>query len=578
MLLSAVTGRLYGLAKGLAKVYLHNETVDLALEMLLADSIPGAAEAFIGAASADGRALSMDFVVVLGALITLVALSSCLVRFLCWLCIGTLITASSIEKIHVRKKGHQIQSQREPAEHKRRRNKVEGKASVPAEQNLQQASEVLSKMHPKQESGAAKSGGKGKQGAAGKSKESAIAAPPQQQLLQQQEAEFTATSRRTPQDTRATPKSILRGFPEVDILLTSPGQSYLLIGCRSKRKTSLYPQSDAAAFMERGKELQERHFTDMNAVVTTAVGLEKKAEIYAAQFSMDDTRLVAGERFTDTFVCFLVSGRTNVCLTQLWSMKLPDHRLVSSVPRWSVLGQDSLLSIVDQTAEVEVITCGAAETSTAHKGKFKVGSALAWAVCDDRIALGGSFLREPRLSRVVQRAGGGGITLEPVVVLPNAAKLRVSALAFVAPGAPAFNTRSYMIVFLENGIGTIYGVQTPSTQNTPQVVSTFADTDYAGHRVDAPLCILTAVRGQAYHEVLRIALLRGPNVTVYEQSGKADGGNFQMVRVADLYDVQEGDTVKHATFLQSGLGLATSGHADGRHVRMFTLPSPGKAA
>ncbi|TPP54237.1 hypothetical protein CGC21_21980 [Leishmania donovani] len=520
MLLSAVTGRLYGLAKGLAKVYLHNETVDLTQEMLLADSIPGAAEAFIGAASADGRALLADFVVVLGALIIVVALPSCLVRFFCWLCIGTSIKASSIEKVHAHKKSHQIQSQRERAEHKRRRNKVEEKASAPAQQNLPQVSE----------------------------------------------------------DTRAAPKSILRGFPEVDILLTSPGQSYLLIGCRSKRKASLYPQSDAAAFMERGKELQERHFTDVNAVVTTAVGLEKKAEIYAAQFSMDDTRLIAGERFTDTFVCFSVSGRTNVNLTQLWSMKLPDHRLVSSVPRWSVLGQDSLLSIVDQTAEVEVITRSAAKTSTAHKDKFKVGSALAWAVCDDRIALGGSFLREPRLSRVVQRADSGSITLEPVAVLPNAAKLRVSALAFVAPGAPAFNTRSYMIVFLENGIGTIYDVQTPSTQNTPQAVSGFADTDYAGHRVDAPLCILTAVRGQAYHEVLRIALLRGPNVTVYEQSGKADGGNFQMVRVADLYDVQEGDAVKHAAFLQNGLGLATSGHADGRHVRMFTLPSPGKAA
>ncbi|CBZ28454.1 conserved hypothetical protein [Leishmania mexicana MHOM/GT/2001/U1103] len=577
MLLSAVIGRLCGLAKGLARAYLHGETVDLGHEMLLADSISGAAEVFIGAASADGSALLMDFVVVVGALIIVVALSSCLVRFFC-LCIGTAMKAGNIEKIRARQKNHQIQSEQERAEHKRRKKKDEEKAFVPAERNLPQVSEVLSKFHQEQESGAAKSGGKGKQGAAGRSKESAIAAPRQQQLLQQPEAEFTTTSRRTPQDTRAAPKSILRGFPEVDFLLTSPGQSYLLIGCRSKRKASLYPQSDAAAFMERGKELQERHFTDVNAVVTTSVGLEKKAEIYSAQFSMDDTRLIAGERFTDTFVCFSVSGRTNVSLTQLWSMKLPDHRLVSSVPRWSVLGQDSLLSIVDQTTEVEVIARGAAGTSTTHKDKFKVGSALAWAVCDDRIALGGSFLREPRLSRVVQRAGGGGIILEPVAVFPNAEKLRVSALAFVTPGAPAFNTRSYMIVFLENGIGTIYDVQTLSTQNTPQAVSVFADTDYARHRVDAPLGILTTVRGQAYHEVLRIALLRGPNVTVYEQSGKADGGNFQMVRVADLYDVQEGDAVKHAVFLQNGLGLATSGHADGRHVRMFTLPSPGKTA
>ncbi|GET90008.1 hypothetical protein, conserved [Leishmania tarentolae] len=574
MILSAVTGRLCVLVKGLATVYLHNETVHLAQEMQRAGSISGAAEVFLSAASAEGSALLIDFFVVLGAVSIILTLAGCFVRFYCLPRKGTSMKTRTVEKARGRKTNRPVQMQREPPEHKRRSDKAEEKAFMSAERNLQQISEVPSRVHHGQESGTFKSGGKDKQEAAGKAEESSSKAPPQQQLLRRKDADFTATSRRTPEDTRATPKSILRGFPEVDFLLTSPGQRYLLIGCRSKRKASLYPQSEASAFMERGKELQEKHFTDVNAAVTMAVGLEKKAEIYAAQFSIDDNRLIAGERFTDTFVCFSVSGRTQVSLTHLWSMKLPAHRLVSSVPRWSVLGQDSLLSIVDQTTEVEVITRGSAETSRAHKDKFKVGSGLAWAVCDDRVALGGSFLREPRLSRVVQRAGDGGITLEPVAVFPNAEKLRVSALAFVTPGAPAFNTRSYMIVFLENGVGTIYDVDSLSTQNTPKTVCVFADTDYAGHCAEAPLCILTAVRGQAYHEVLRIALHRGPNVTVYEQSGKVDSGNFQMVRIVDMYDVQEADAVKYAAFLQNGLGLATSGHADGRHVRMFTLPTP----
>ncbi|CAJ1029788.1 hypothetical protein Q4I30_005296 [Leishmania utingensis] len=571
MISNAVSGRLYSLVKGLAKVYLDIQTVGVAREMLLADSISGAAEVFIGAASTGGKALWMDLLILLGVLIIIVVMTSCLVRFSWRLCISILMKTYPTEKSRANRKDYQIQIEREQAERKLRGYNGEEEAFVLTEQDPQVISTVLPKMRKGQERGTANSGGKSKQEAAGKLKESAIAAPPQHQ---QQEARFTATSRRTPQDARAAPKSILRGFPEVDFMLTSPGQRYLLIGCRSKRKTSLYPQSDATAFMERGKELQENYFTDVNAVVTTAVGLEQKAEIYAAQFSVDDTRLVAGERFTDKFVCFSVSGRTSVSLTHLWSMKLPDHRLVSSVPQWSVLRQDSILSIVDRSTEVEVITRSAEKTSTVHKDKFKVGSALSWAVCDDLVALGGSFLREPRLSRVVQRAGGGGITLESVAVFPNAEKLRVLALAFVTPGTPEFNTRSYIIVFLENGIGTIYDVQTLSTQNTPQTVCSFSDTDYAGHLSDAPLCILTALRGQAYHEVLRIALLRGPSVTVYEQTGKADSGNFQMVRVADMYDVQEGDPVKHAVFLQNGLGLATSGYADGRHVRLFALPYP----
>lgn len=557
--MQAITGLVYGYVKGLAKEYLYNETLGVAQQMLTADSLSDAAEVFIGAAAAGGESFWLDMLVLAGVLVIVVVVMSCVVRFSWWFCVGIPRAAIDIERIRAGKKGYQIEAAQEREARKRRVEKGEEEAFVPAEQDLQQVSEALAKLRKAQEGGT---------GGRGSAKEAAAAATKEEQ--------FTATSRRTPQDARAKPASVLRGFPDVDFLLTSPGQRYLLVGCRSKRKTSLYPQSDAAAFMERGKELQEKYFTDVNAIVTTAVGLEQKAEIYAAQFAMDDARLIVGERFTDKFVCFTVYGRTNVSLTQLWSMKLPNHRLVSSVPRWSVLGQDSILSILDLTTEVEVITRGAADTSSAHKDKFKVGSALAWAIADDRIALGGSFLREPRLSHVVQRPGG--ISLEPLAVLPNAQKLRVTALALVTPGAPEFNTRSYAIVFLENGIGTVYDVQSLSTQNTPQTVCTFADTDYAEHRSDAPLRILTAVRGQAYHEVLRIALLRGPTVTVYEQSGKADSGSFQMVRLADVYDVQEGDAVRSAVFLQNGLGLATCGESDNRHVRMFALPTSAKAA
>ncbi|KAG5474325.1 hypothetical protein LSCM1_03105 [Leishmania martiniquensis] len=538
--------------------------------MLLAHFISGVVRVFVGAASTGDQALWMSTLLALGVLITIAVVTRCLVRLPCWAHAGISMNAF-IKKVFAGEKGERAKVQREQAARRRRVIVDGGKAVERAEQDLQQ----VSKGRQQKGSAAATSGDRGRQKVEGGPEESAIATPPPPLP---KEKEFTATSRRTPKDSGAVPRSVLRGFPEVDFLLTSPGQSYLLIGCRSKRKTSLYPQSNTTAFMERGKELQEKHFTDVNAVATTAVGLEQKAEIYSAHFSMDDTRLIVGERFTDNFLCFAVSGRTSVCLTHLWSMKLPDHRLVSSVPHWSVLGQDSILCIADQTTEVEVITRGAAGTAKAHKDKFKVGTALAWAVCDDCIALGGSFLREPRLSRVVQRAGSAGIALEPVAVFPNAEKLRVSALAFVTPGAPDFNTRSYAIAFMESGIGSIYDLATLSTRNMPQMVCTFEDTDYAGYRSDAPLRILTAVRGQAYHEVLLIALVRGPNLTVYEQSGKADSGSFQLVRVADMYDVQEGGPVKFAVFLQNGRGVATSGQSDGRHVRMFALPPPGPRA
>lgn len=553
MLFNSLVTWAYSHVKHLAREYLFNETVGLAQNMLLADSISDAAELFIAAAAKGGESFWMDFMLVLSVLIMVLMVVTCVARFSIWFCIGIPLAARDLEKIRAGKKDYQIAAEKEKAERKRRVEKGEEEAFVPPEKDLEEVAELLAKM---------------RQGPEGKTKEAA-AAP--------KEVTFTATSRRPAQNARATPASILRGFPEVDFMATSPGQRYLLIGCRSKRKTSLYPQSDAAAFMERGKELQEKHFTDVNAAVTSAVGLEQKAEIFAAGFAADDTRLIVGERFTDKFVCFTLSGRTNVGLVQVWAMKLPGHRLVSSVPRWSVFGADGILSILDATTEVEVISRSTGETSVAHKDKFKVGSVLAWAVNGERVAVGGAFLREPRLARVVQRPSTGGIALDTYAVFPNPQKLRVTALAFVAPGAPEFNTRSYFIVFHENGVGIIYDVESLQSQNTPRTVCTFADTDFAEHRSAAPVRILTAVRGKAYHEVLRVALVRGSNVSVYEQRGKADDGNFQMVRIADIFDAQEGDSIRDAVFLQNGLGLATCGNADGRHVRMFALPAEGKA-
>lgn len=557
MIFNSLVGWVYGYVKGLAKQYLFNETLGLAQEILLADSVTDAAELFIAAAAKGGESFWLDFMLVLSVLIIVMTMTTCVVRFSIWFCIDIPLAARDIEKIRAGKKDYQVQAERERAERQRRIENGEEEPYVPPEKDLQELSELMAQMRASQQQ---------KPKAAEKPKEAG------------KEPTFAVTSRRPAQNARATPASILRGFPEVDFMATSPGQRYFLVGCRSKRRTSLYPQSDAAVFVERGKELQEKHFTDVNAAVTTAVGLEQKAEIFAASFSVDDARLIVGERFTDKFVCFTLSGSTNVSLTQVWAMKLPEHRLVSSVSRWTPFKAEGILSILNASTEVEVITRGPAETSTAHKDKFKVGSALAWAVCDDRIAIGGAFLREPRLARVVQRPSNGGIAVDTYAVFPNPQKLRVTSLAFVTPAAPVFNTRSYLIVFTENGVGTIYDLQSLVSQNTPQTLCTFADTDFAEYRANAPIRILTAVRGKAYHEVLRLALVRGSNVSVYEQRGKADDGNFQMVRVVDIFDAQEGDAIRDAAFLQNGLGLATCGNADGRHVRMFALPAEGKTA
>lgn len=535
--------------------FLSNTSVAALQDVVRSDTTSEAARAFVSAATVGGEDFWLDVFIICSVVIVLTMVGTCVVRCAWWFCIGLPHAAYEVDQIRAGKKPYQVAAKKEREERQRRVEAGEEERGFTLQEDMQQMSKVMASC-------------KVTKGV--KPHDGAPAAP---QATASDAVGYTTTSRRGPNDRRAEPSSVIRGCPGANLLITSPGQKYMLISCRTKRKTLLYPQNDAVAFMKRGKELQERHFTSVDAAVMETLGMSQKPEVYAASFSQDDRLLIVGERFLDTFVCFSISSGTTISLNVMWTAKLPQGRLVSSLPRWTSMSADAILSLYDTAAEVEVLSRVPGQaTFSSQKEKFKVGSALSWAVCDDQIAIGGSFLKEARVSKVVRRATGS-ISLESIAIFPNPEKLRVSALAFVMKGAPEFNTRSYLVVVMESGVCKVLDLDTVATHNTPEVRCTFTDSDYAGYRSTEPLRIITAVRGKPYHEVLRVGLVRGASLTVYEQSATESTGCFSMQRVADLYDLQEGDAIHMVSFIQNGLGIASCGLEDGRHVRLFTLPS-----
>lgn len=530
----------------LAQTYLFKSTLATVSELREAESISDVAAALIESAASGGQEFWMDLFLIAAVLLVVVMFATCLIHIARWIFVGLPREARDAEEIRQGKKEYQVKAKREREEKARRVAEGKEEKPVPVAEDMKKVAAAMAEMR----GDLAKHGVP--TGAAGSGSR-----PPSSAPLKT----FSRVRRDGP---RATPSSTLRGYPEVDTLLLSPGQRFLFVCCRSKRRASLYRQSNEVAFMSKGKELgDERFFTSVDGAVQTALGVERKVEVYSAAFTPDDTRLIVGERASDTFLCFAVSSAAGLSL--LWQFKMPGQRLVSSLPMWGPMGQDALLCHYNHECEVERIT----RYGVCSKEKFKVGSATAWAQWDDQIAVAGSFLREPRLAKVGAR--GDAIALNLVHTFPNPDKLRVMAMAFVMKGSPEFNTRSYLIVFLENGVGTVYDLASMATRNIPDVVCTFADTQYAGYISDEPLTLITAVGGKAYQEVLKVGLVRGGDVTVYSQEGF--NLPFHLLRTADLHDVQEGDPVKHAVFLQHGRGVATCGNADGRQVRMFALPS-----
>ncbi|RNF10362.1 putative ubiquitin-protein ligase-like [Trypanosoma conorhini] len=408
----------------------------------------------------------------------------------------------------------------------------------------------------------------------------AAAAPPEQKRAKAQRKTNLAgraTVKGEPKSEESVqPTSVLRGYPEVDAIMVSPCQRYLFINCRSKRRARLYPQNRNRAFMARGKELQEKHFVSVDEAVKSAMGEEARVEVHSAAFSHDGERLVVSERNSDTFFLFSINGRCQLTLQS--SCKLPRHMLVSTLPPWGVAGAayDLIVMTHDKDCELEVFSLQSVEFL--GKTKFAVGNALAWAQRDSTIAAAGSFLKEPRVATLQVRPNGNGIQLIDSVHVEDNAKVRVSALCLTSKNVPEFNTREYLIVFTEGGVGHIYDIA-PKTVNSKTerslaLVGCFQDSSFAGWDATCRVHMTFCLYGSSYHERLAIALFQGRNVTVYRQTSAhvSPSGLFTLEPVVELHDCHEGDSVEHVVFVQHGEGLATSGRADGRHVRLWTLP------
>ncbi|KAH9586148.1 hypothetical protein LSM04_005504 [Trypanosoma melophagium] len=386
---------------------------------------------------------------------------------------------------------------------------------------------------------------------------------------------------RSKQEKKIEPTSVIRGFPEVDALILSPCQRFLFINCRSKRRARLYPQNSNRAFMSRGKELQEKYFVSVDDAVMHATGDDGKVEVRSAAFSYDGSRFVVGERNNDSFFVFSIGN--NCQLTLQTSCKLPGRRLVSSLPPWGVAGENSELIVMlhEKDCEVEVFNLHTAVFL--GKKKFKVGNALAWAQQDTTIAVGGSFLKEARVATLQILSDRNEFNLNNSVHVESDIKLRVSTIALTSKNVPSFNTCEYLLVLTEDGCCKIYNIESNTVnakvERLPTLVGEFMDSTFAGWDSESPVQMTVCIYGSSHHERLAVALSRGGDVVVYRQltpkttkTTSSSNALFTLGSVMQLHDCHEGDRVDRVVFIQNGEGLATSGGADGRHVRLWTLP------
>lgn len=563
---SLVGSPLFKPVRTVAKAYLFNSTLKVFREALAADSVADATEVFLASASRENGELWMDIMVLVAALMMALLLSNCMVRMFCWVCVGVPRQTRELNKMRKGELPYQEEARKAKKE-KRQRQKAgleESPASLASDmQQLQSAmSEVRGRLSAK----------------------GVDVREPAMPSMPPTSAEGAAAARDEYKPTNhrhgpaTAPASTLRGFPEVDILIASPSQRYLLVSCRSKRLTLVFPQGSDSEYVKQGKKLsaeaKEGEVSCVERALSAVLASERPPEVYSAAFTPDDGRVVVGERNTDQIFAFTVSS-AKAELSLLWSFKMPDKRLVSLLPRWNMMNTETLVTMTSKDCEVETITYKANGTAQTHKDRFKVGAASAWAQVGEQIGIAGSFLREPRIAKMVTRANTGATTLETVSLFPNPLKLRVTALALVVKGVPAFNTRSYFIVFLESGECSVYDVESLSQSNTPVVCTAFVDTDFAGYNAGEPLRMIACVAGKAYQERLLLGIYRGwEKITVYAQAGQSHGATFVMNRVVDIFRPQDGGAVKEAVFIQNGRGIATCGVAGGHQVRLFAVPPP----
>jgi hypothetical protein len=377
------------------------------------------------------------------------------------------------------------------------------------------------------------------------------------------------------------------------------------VSCRQTFKARVYPQGHKAALMRKGKELQDQYFLSLSDAIsdynTNGDGPKDKVDICAVMFTSDGSHFIAMDAISDSLFVCSTDGKSSVQVW--WSRKLPKDRSASSflTGQWTALSSDSnafptsLVTVHSANAEVEVLMLrepGAAPIQRGAKKavrvspilsliqKFKVGTALCWDLRGCRVAVGGSFMTEPRTATIQLREQLGDMQLAQGVhvsskllpsVPPTTSSLSLHAigLALVLPGAPSFNTRELLVVIFEGGYGAVYDIS-GEHRVEPILRSTFFDPDAAvGLR---GVCVATS--GEMYKETLHVALWTERDVSVWVQTSQPAHSldTFRMEHAVDYHDAHAQQRIARVTFLQNGLGLATTAVDEG-HIKLWEIPT-----
>eukprot|EP00796_Vickermania_ingenoplastis_P008329 gene8329-5839_t len=560
--------------KDAAEEYLFESTQQMIADIITAPSATAARDVFVARAKEGGTEFWLDVCIILAMLLMTIALVNCFSYCCCWFCVGMPKQAQVVNKIRSGALDYQKKAEQERAERKLRGEPEDDGL----EEDFRAISRAMNEMRDYLRESEARLQPEG---------DSVLESEKDKQKTGDttEAAQAPASGVRTRRKpNQVLPASLIRGLSYVDVMAASPNQRHFLVGSRSKKATYVIPQGDVA-FLRRGKELLKKGspFTIVEDLEVPLPASVKRMEVYSAQFVpvAEQSVLVIGERNTDTFFVFSVTGDCDVSLQRC--LKMPGHRLVSSLTHWGIAtngaggGMDGLVHFQTKDCVVELLTASS-NTFTTATNKFKIGNATAWCHLHDLVAVGGSFMREPRLARIERRDHGSAsaFELKPVVTLPashgstGGSALRAVATALVTSGLPAFNTRNYWIVLFEDGTGQVLDLDAMRSTGSPEVVCIFTDTDYAEYTPEEPVRLLVAVRGTAYKEQLVLLLVRGGNVTVLHQSGFV--APFEMIRRLDIFDALSGTSIAFASLLLGGRGLALCGAEDHRGVRLFELP------
>lgn len=560
---------------------LFNSTLDTIELALSADNATQVMELIKSRAREGGTEFWLDCTVLFSAVIIVVALTNCFCRCGFWALVSLPKQSRHVDKIRSGSMEYQKKAAKEREELKKKggadaegENRDEDFATVvkamsEARDYMRQSESAVKKLDAGSHNG-------NKEQAKDTKKDSADGVRP-----------MMRTTRKPPS---VQPASCIRGMPEIITLAASTNQRYFVFGSKSKKKTVLVPQrrsetDESLQFLTRGRDLLKAGepqvvLEELGVALPSSV---RRMEVYRVEFapSMEQTVLVVGERQTDSFFVFGVSGLCSVQLQRV--LKMPGHRLVSSLSLWGVLcgmsglnGFEGIFSFQSKDSVVELLqptTRGGDGTLASWTSRFKVGNATAWCYAKDHLAVGGSFMREPRLAKLECRDhhGTASVELKPVVTLTSAgSSQRVLAMSLVLAGVPAFNTRNYWIILMEDGKGSVYDLDGLRSSGAPELVGTFCDTDYADFVDNSPVRMLVAVQGNAYKERLLLALLRGGNATVLMQNSFV--APFELLHRHDVYNALDGDPIEHAALLLGGRGLALCGKEDSTGIRLFELP------